>query len=47
MNTSHVVFRRRNRALLTVSKTVFYTLLGAGLMALPLGIALAGKAMGL
>ena len=39
--------RARRRLLLTVSKTVFYTLLGAALMALPLGIALAGKAMGL
>ena len=39
--------RERRQVLLTVSKTVFYTLLGAGLMALPLGIALAGKAMGL
>ena len=39
--------RQRRRVLLTVSKTVFYTLLGAALMALPLGIALAGKAMGL
>ena len=42
-----MIRRQRRQVLLTVSKTVFYTLLGAGLMALPLGIALAGKAMGL
>lgn len=39
--------KRRNKVLLTVNKTIWLTLLGAALMGLPLGIALAGQAMGI
>lgn len=38
---------RRNRTLLTVSKTIALTLFGASLIAVPFGCALALKAMGL
>lgn len=50
--TSHVIRRtavlsRRNRTLLTVSKTLALALFGVACMALPLGIALAGNIAGI
>lgn len=39
--------RRNRRTLITVIKTLALTAVGIGAMALPLGIAMAGKAMGL
>lgn len=44
--TSHVI-RRRNRTLLTVSKTLALTAVGIACMAIPLGIALAGNVAGI
>lgn len=43
---SHVI-RRRNRTLLTVSKTLALALFGIACMAIPLGIALAGNVAGI
>lgn len=39
--------RERRHVLLTVSKTIALTIFGVACMALPLGVALAGKARGL
>ncbi len=43
---SHVI-RRRNRTLLTVSKTLALALCGIACMAIPLGVALAGNVAGI
>lgn len=45
--TSHVVYRRRNRVLLTVIKTLARLLFGAALIAVPFGLALAGNLAGI
>ena len=44
---SHVIYRRRNRTLLTVIKTVALVLFGCALISTPLAIAAVGNLAGI